>query len=69
MSVNDIYKKNSYATILDLSSFDISKLTDMSGIFNGAKSTTGYAKDKTTAAKFNDSSVTKIPKTLRFTVK
>ena len=67
-NMNEMFK-NSYATILDLSSFDISKVTDMSGMFNGAKSTTGYAKDKTTADKFNDSSVTKIPKTLKFTVK
>ena len=29
----------------------------------------GYVKDEGAADKFNDSSVTKIPKTLRFTVK
>ena len=54
---------------LDLSSFDISKVTDMRDIFRKSAATTGYAKDAQTAAKFNDSSVTKIPDTLKFTVK
>ena len=54
---------------LDLSSFDISKVTDMSNMFGDSAATTGYAKDAQTAAKFNDSSVTKIPDTLKFTVK
>ena len=54
---------------LDLSSFDISKVTDMRDIFRKSTATTGYAKDAQTAAKFNDSSVTNIPDTLKFTVK
>ena len=56
-------------TTLDLSSFDISKVTNMSYMFGSSEATTGYAKDAQTAAKFNDSSVTKIPDTLKFTVK
>ena len=54
---------------LDLSNFDISSVTSMSDMFYGSDATTGYAKDADTAAKFNDSSVTKIPDTLKFTVK
>ena len=54
---------------LDLSSFDTSNVTNMSKMFDGSKATTGYAKDADTAAKFNDSSVTNIPDTLKFTVK
>ena len=61
--------EGSKATTLDLSSFDISKVTDMSNMFDNSAATTGYAKDAQTAAKFNDSSVTKIPDTLKFTVK
>ena len=57
------------ATTLDLSSFDVSKLTRMSEMFEYCEATTGYAKDAQTAAKFNDSSVTNIPDTLKFTVK
>ena len=59
----------SEATTLDLSSFDTSNVTNMSKMFDGSKATTGYAKDADTAAKFNDSSVTNIPDTLKFTVK
>ena len=54
---------------LDLSNFDISSVTSMSDMFYGSDATTGYAKDADTAAKFNDSSVTNIPGTLKFTVK
>ena len=59
----------SEATTLDLSSFDTSKVTYMSYMFADSKATTGYAKDAQTAAKFNDSSVTNMPDTLKFTVK
>ena len=59
----------SEVTMLDLSSFDTSKVTNMSYMFGSSKATTGYAKDAQTAAKFNDSSVTNIPDTLKFTVK
>ena len=61
--------EGSAATTLNLSSFDTSKVTDMYGMFNGAKATIGYVKDQTTADKFNDSNVTNIPSTLKFTVK
>ena len=54
---------------LDLSNFDISSVTNMSNMFDNIAATTGYAKDADTAAKFNDSSVTNIPDTLKFTVK
>ena len=54
---------------LDLSSFDISSVKNMSNMFDNSAATTGYAKDADTAAKFNDSSVTNIPDTLKFIVK
>ena len=60
---------NSKATTLDLSSFDTSKVTDMSFMFSNSAATTGYAKDQTTADRFNNKSITYIPDTLRFTVK
>ena len=59
----------SKAPTLDLSSFEISSVTDMAMMFRYSEATTGYAKDAQTAAKFNDSSVTNIPGTLKFTVK
>ena len=59
----------STTTNLDLASFDTSKVTNMNNMFAYSKATTGYAKDAQTAAKFNDSSVTNIPDTLKFTVK
>ncbi len=61
--------QGSSAKTLDLSSFNIEKVTDMNKMFSGTKATIGYAKDSATAAKFNDSSVTSIPSTLKFTVK
>lgn len=54
---------------LDLSSFDITNTSNIKNMFNGCKSKIGYARDEETALKFNDSSVTKIPSTLVFTVK
>ncbi len=55
--------------VLDLSSFDTSSVTKMDRMFAKSKATIGYAKDEETAAKFNDSSITYIPSTLKFTVK
>ena len=55
--------------MLDLSSFNTSKVTRMSDMFERCEATTGYAKDAQTAAKFNNSAVTGIPDTLKFTVK
>ena len=60
---------SSKAPTLDLSSFEISSVTDMAMMFRYSEATTGYAKDAQTAAKFNDSSITNIPGTLKFTVK
>ena len=54
---------------LDLSNFDISNVTNMKYMFSRTSATIGYAKDQVTANKFNDSSVTNIPSTLKFTVK
>ena len=70
-NVTNMYSmfSRSEATTLDLSSFDTSNVTNMSKMFDDSKATTGYAKDADTAAKFNDSSVTNIPDTLKFTVK
>ena len=60
---------------LDLSSFDISKVSTISGtvtgsldyMFKDCSATIGYAKDEATATRFNNS--IGIPDTLRFTVK
>ena len=54
---------------LDLNNFDTSNVTDMKWMFWNTNATTGYVKDEETALKFNDSSVTRIPNTLKFTVK
>ena len=56
-------------TSLDLSNFVIGDGTILTGMFTDAKATIGYAKDEATATLFNDSSVTSIPDTLKFTVK
>ena len=64
--------EGSEATILDLSNFDLSSIksdTFIKGMFKDAKATTGYVKNSDIASKFNDSTVTGIPDTLRFTVK
>ena len=66
--MSDMFRSSSVPT-LDLSSFDISKVESMSNMFSSAKATTGYAKDSSTATKFNDSATTKIPSTLVFTTK
>ena len=61
---------NARAKLIDLSSFDISKASSsLNYMFYRTSATIGYAKDQATADKFNDSSVTYIPDTLKFTVK
>ena len=55
------------ASILDLSSFDTSKVTDMSGMFQESKATKGYARTQVDADKFNASS--RKPKALSFEIK
>ena len=72
--VNNMTSKfeGSEATILDLSNFDLSSIksdTFIKGMFKDAKAITGYVKNSDIASKFNDSTVTGIPDTLRFTVK
>ena len=59
--------QGSQATTLDLSSFDTSKVTSMSTMFEGSLATTGYARTQTDADKFNNS--TDKPSTLTFVVK
>lgn len=59
----------SKATTLDLSNFNTSKVTDMRNMFMYSAATIGYAKDTDSATRFNTYSVTKIPSTLKFTVK
>lgn len=44
----------SQATSLDLSSFDTSNVNDMDGMFKDSLVTSGYARNETEAAKFND---------------
>ncbi len=64
--------EGSEAKTLDLSNFNISSIKDdvyLKGMFKDAKATTGYVKNSDIASKFNDSTVTGIPDTLRFTVK
>ena len=51
----------------DLSSFDTSKVTNMSGMFSYSKATIGYARTQTDADKFNSSSSK--PSKLVFVVK
>ena len=46
----------SQATTLDLSSFDTSKVTNMSNMLRNSKATTGYARTQTDADNFNSSS-------------
>ena len=48
------------ASVLDLSSFTLNDSVQLTSMFTNAKTTTGYAKDAATAAKFNDKSVTSI---------
>lgn len=59
----------SKATYIDISSFDISKVTNMADMFRNVSAIIGYVKDEGAADKFNDSSVTGIPSTLKFVVK
>lgn len=47
----------------------MSNVTIMSDMFKNTETTIGYAKNQAAADKFNDSSVTKMPSTLKFTVK
>ena len=60
---------NSEVTMLDLSNFNTSNVTNMSYMFYNSKATTGYGKTQADVAKFNDSTKTGIPDTLKFTVK
>lgn len=59
--------RDSHVTSLDLSSFDTSKVTNMSSMFWSSKATTGYARTQADADKFNASSGK--PAGLVFTVK
>lgn len=68
ISMNSMFQ-NSKVTSLNLSSFELNDNVDLTKMFSNIPATTGYAKDEETAAKFNDSSVTSIPSTLKFTVK
>ena len=61
--------KNTNLLSLDLSCFDISKATNMADMFGNVSAIVGYTKDEGAADKFNDSSVTGIPSTLKFVVK
>ena len=54
---------------LDLSSFTIDNVTNMTDMFRSTSATVGYVKSSDIATKFNDSSVTGIPSTLKFVVK
>ena len=58
---------NSKATSIDLSSFDTSNVTDMSGMFYYSITTTGYARSQEDADRFNASS--NKPSELTFVVK
>ena len=61
--------RGSASTTLDLSSFELYNSVTLTDMFLNAKATVGYAKTQVIADKFNDSSVTNIPSTLKFTVK
>ena len=60
---------NSQLETLDLSSFNVSNVKSFNHMFTNTIAKVGYAKDQASADKFNDSSVTRIPDTLKFTVK
>ncbi len=59
--------RSSKATVLDLSSFDMTKVTGKTSMLTSAKATTGYAKDEAAAAIFN--AISGKPSTLVFTIK
>ena len=67
--MHEMFGRSKATEIKGLNKFNTSNVTNMSYMFYNSKATAGYAKDAQTAAKFNDSSVTKIPNTLKFTVK
>lgn len=61
-----------YATkvsILDLSSFNTSKVTNMNYIFSNTSATIGYARNNSEVSKFNALSTSYKPSTLRFKLK
>ena len=60
--------RNSEIPVLDLSNFTLNDNVEMNGMFFNASSKTGYAKDETTASKFNNKDVTNIG-SLKFVVK
>lgn len=68
IAMSNMYS-DSKARSIDLSNFNIDNVTNMNIMFSAAKATTVYAKDLVTADKFNESSVTGIPSTLKFAVK
>ena len=54
---------------LNLSSFTLNDNVNLNEMFKNVSATLGYVKNETIASKFNDSSVTGIPNTLKFIVK
>ena len=61
-----------YATkvsILDLSSFNTSKVTNMNYIFSNTSATIGYARNSSEVSKFNALSTSYKPSTLKFKLK
>ena len=56
MTYMDYMFDSSQATILDLSSFDTSNVTDMTNMFRNARATIGYARTQADADRFNASS-------------
>ena len=67
-NMNSMFYGNK-SSVLDLSSFKLKDDVDLTSMFGVSKARIGYAKDEETAAKFNDSSITNIPSTLKFVVK
>ena len=68
VNMNGMFWRSS-ATKLDLSNFSLNSSVVLTDMFSESVATVGYAKDEASASKFNDSSVTKIPSTLKFVVK
>lgn len=70
-NVTSMYRmfQGSKAKTLNLTSFNIDNVTNMIDMLMTVSATIGYAKDEKTALKFNDSSVTAIPSTLKFVVR
>lgn len=59
---------DSLANAIDLRTFDASNVLNMNGMFYNTNALVGYARTSLELSRFNDSSITNIPSTLKFEV-